>query len=319
MFMLIRHSVTFCVSAVYLLLNIAFWTCPIVIASLVRLLLPMPFVAQSTRRFNNLMMRGWLFGNRVVFSLFNTVEWHVDDQTHLNPQGWYMLISNHISWLDTLVLGHLFGQRIPVPKFFLKKELLYVPFLGLACWGLDMPFMRRYSRATLLKNPHLRGRDLETAQRSCRKFHTIPTTIINFVEGTRATPQKLQSSQGQYKNLLNPKTGGLAYAFAALGSRFDRLIDVTLYYPENIHSPILDLFCGRLTRVDVIIVQRSIPQQFRQKNLNEVQDPAFKKQFQKWIFQIWREKDQHLDDMKRKISSGKPQENHDHLHEQALS
>ena len=31
-----------------------------------------------------------------------------------------------------------------MPRFFMKFELLYVPIIGLAAWGLDYPIMRRY-------------------------------------------------------------------------------------------------------------------------------------------------------------------------------
>ena len=239
------------------------------------------------------MMRGWLFGNRAFFSIFNEIEWSIDAKNQLNPNGWYILVSNHISWLDTLVLGHLFGQKIPVPKFFLKKELLYVPFIGLACWGLDMPFMQRYSRAKLLKRPELRGRDLETTVRSCQKFQHIPTTVINFVEGTRATPAKLSSKHSEFRHLLPPKTGGLAYAVGALGERFDTLVDVTLYYPDETQYPLLDLMCGRVKRIQAVITERTIPEQIRENAQAYAHNMEAKQAFQSWVFKIW-QKDQRL-------------------------
>lgn len=84
-----------------------------------------------------------------------------------------------------MVLCCVFKDRIPMPKFFLKQQLLYVPFIGMACWALDMPFMRRYSREYLLRHPHKRGQDLATTRRSCEKFRAVPTTVVNYVEGTR--------------------------------------------------------------------------------------------------------------------------------------
>jgi len=39
--------------------------------------------------------------------------------------------------------------------------LIWVPFLGLAFWALDYPFMKRYSKELLEKRPELKGKDLE--------------------------------------------------------------------------------------------------------------------------------------------------------------
>lgn len=314
----LRHGAIFMCSAVYMLLNLALWTLPITIASLIRLCIPTQRVVQQTRRFNNMMMRGWLFGNRTFFCIFNEIKWQEDQQALLDPRQWYILISNHISWLDTLVLGHLLGHQIPVPKFFLKKQLLYVPFVGLACWGLDMPFMQRYSRNALNKNPHLRGRDLETTIKSCKKFHHIPTTIVNFVEGTRATPNKLASQlSSEFRYLLPPKAAGLAYAIGALGQQTDNMLDVTLYYPQQTKSPIMDLMCGRIKRIDATITQHKIPEKFRNNPYFYTQNPKYKKEFQQWLLQIWKEKDHQLHLMKNKSIEAQSQAKH--LLEQALS
>ncbi len=102
----------------------------------------------------------------------------------------YLLISNHHSWADIVVLCVLFRKHIPMNKYFLKQQLAWVPFIGLACWALDMPFMRRYSRSYLIRHPERRGKDVETTRRSCEKFRSHPTTIVNFVEGSRFTEEK---------------------------------------------------------------------------------------------------------------------------------
>lgn len=157
----------------------------------------------------------------------------MEENSQLRRDGWYLIVSNHQSWTDIVVLGHLFRDRLPVPKFFMKHELIYIPLLGLACWGLDMPFMRRYSRGFLLRNPHLRGQDIETTRNACEKFRHVPTTVINFVEGTRVTAQKQAQSRSPYRHLMPPKAAGLAFTLATMGDQFDGLIDITLNYPDN--------------------------------------------------------------------------------------
>ncbi len=61
----------------------------------------------------------------------------------LHQRGWYLVSSNHQSWVDILVLQRIFHGRIPFLKFFLKQELIWVPVIGLAWWALDFPFMKR--------------------------------------------------------------------------------------------------------------------------------------------------------------------------------
>lgn len=75
-------------------------------------------------------MRLWLACNALVIRLTTRIDWQVEDDTRLRKEGWYLIISNHMSWTDIVVLGHLFRDRLPVPKFFMKHELIYIPLLG---------------------------------------------------------------------------------------------------------------------------------------------------------------------------------------------
>jgi 1-acyl-sn-glycerol-3-phosphate acyltransferase len=204
------------------------------------------------------------------------------------------MISNHLSWTDIVVLCSVFKDRIPMPKFFLKQQLLYVPFIGMACWALDMPFMRRYSREYLIRNPHMRGKDLETTKRSCEKFKYSPTTVVNYVEGTRFTEAKQRKSKAGYQYLLQPKTGGIAYTLAAMGDQFESIIDVTLAYPENTEKPFRDLLMGRMKKVVVRINVLPVDEQVRG---DYFQDKPYKRQFQQWLGNVWQEKDDLLKDI----------------------
>jgi 1-acyl-sn-glycerol-3-phosphate acyltransferase len=116
--------------------------------------------------------------------------WDVRGVDQLQEKDWYLVLSNHQSWVDILVLQKVLNRRIPMLKFFLKKELIWVPFLGLAWWALDFPFMKRYSKKFLAANPHLKGKDLDRTKKACEKFKHTPVSVMNFVEGTRFTPGK---------------------------------------------------------------------------------------------------------------------------------
>src|SRR3546814_15219861 len=69
-------------------------------------------------------------------------------------------------------------------------QLLYVQVIGMACWAMDFPFMRRYTKAQLEARPELKGQDVEATRRACEVYKHEPVTVINFLEGTRFSEAK---------------------------------------------------------------------------------------------------------------------------------
>ncbi|HCB1499958.1 TPA: acyltransferase [Klebsiella michiganensis] len=264
---------------------------PIIIAGLIKLLVPIPAVWRSISVFCNFMMYCWCEGLALLLHLNPWLKWDVQGIEGLNKRNWYLLISNHHSWADIVVLCVLFRKHIPMNKYFLKQQLAWVPFIGLACWALDMPFMRRYSRGYLIRHPERRGKDVETTRRSCEKFRVHPTTIVNFVEGSRFTEEKKRQTRSPYNNLLPPKAAGIAMALGVLGSQFDKLLNVTLCYPENNHRPFYDMLSGRLTRIVVRINLEPVAEDLHGDYVN---DKNFKRHFQRWLNMLWEEKDRQL-------------------------
>jgi len=285
--LLLLINLAWCLSVTALLAGL------IVLLGLFKLLLPLPAMQISATRLGNGLMRLWVESNRLIFSLTNRIDWQITDcsQQPLRKGGWYLLISNHLSWADIVVITQVFRNRIPMGKFFLKQQLLYMPLIGQAAWALDMPFMKRHSRQTLLRHPHLRNQDLDSARRACDKFRRVPTTVINFAEGTRYTPAKREQQGSPYRQLLPPKPAGIAYTLSAMGDRFDALIDVTLSYPDNPGRPFIDLLCGRLRRVVMQIDTLAMDDNLRGDYFH---DKAYKQQFQHWLRQRWQQKDQRL-------------------------
>lgn len=261
---------------------------PIIIAGMIKLILPFPPIWQAVSVFCNLMMYCWCEGLAALLRLNPWLKWDIEGLDQLDKKNWYLLICNHHSWADIVVLCVIFRKHIPMNKFFLKQQLAWVPFIGLACWALDMPFMRRYSHSYLIRHPDRRGKDVETTRRSCEKFRTHPTTIVNFVEGSRFTKEKQQQTRSPYKNLLPPKAAGIAMALGVLGSQFDKLLDVTLCYPENNERPFYNMLSGKLTRVVVRVNLLPVGETLHG---DYVGDKNFKRHFQQWLNTLWEEKD----------------------------
>jgi 1-acyl-sn-glycerol-3-phosphate acyltransferase len=265
---------------------------PIIMAGIVKLLLPVPVIWRSISVFADFMMYCWCEGLALLLRLNPYLKWDVEGLEGLNKKHWYLLISNHQSWADIVILCVLFRKHIPMNKYFLKQQLAWVPFMGLACWALDMPFMKRYSRAYLLRHPERRGKDVETTRRSCMKFRAHPTTIVNFVEGSRFTEEKKSQTRSPFNYLLAPKAAGIAMAMNVLGKQFDKMLNVTLCYPENDRLPFYDMLSGKMTK---IVVRVSLVPITEELHGDYVNDKNFKRRFQLWLNRLWNEKDKQLE------------------------
>ena len=232
----------------------------------------------------------WVEGNSLMFRWAHKLKWDVQGVEDLPPNGSYLVVCNHQSWTDIFVLQHIFKRRIPFLKFFLKKELIWVPFLGVAWWALDFPFLKRYSRHFLAKHPELQGKDMETTRKQCAKFKDYPVSVMNFLEGTRFTKQKHQTQQSPYRHLLSPKAGGAALVLSSMGDYLSNVLDVTIVYPDNpARVTFWLLLSGQIPRILVRVKVLSIPEEVVGQDY--LQDPVFRDKIQQWVNQLWREKD----------------------------
>ena len=268
---------------------------PIIAAGILKILLPFPLIWRGISAFSNGMMYCWCEGLAALLHLNPQLKWDVEGLENLNKSNGYLLICNHHSWADIVVLCVLFRKHIPMNKYFLKQQLAWVPFMGLACWALDMPFMKRYSRSYLIRHPERRGKDVETTRRSCEKFRAHPTTIVNFVEGSRFTEEKRVGTRSPFKHLLAPKAAGIAMALNVLGKQFDKLLNVTLCYPENDNTPFYDMLSGKVTRIVVRVNLVTVDEALYGDYIN---DKNFKRRFQGWLNALWNEKDMQIEGIK---------------------
>lgn len=254
--------------------------------ALVKLALPFGMVRRRADRALTALAEGWIAVNGWWMALVQRIRWDVKGLEGLRRRGWYLVSSNHQSWVDILVLQKVFHRRVPFLKFFLKRQLIYVPVMGLAWWALDFPFMRRRTGS--------RSADLDTARRACEKFRQIPTSVMNFLEGTRFSRAKHGAQQSPYRHLLKPKVGGLATALSAMGERFDALLDVTIVYPEGVPS-FWDLLSGRMKAVVVRVRERQIPRDLLGGDYEG--DPAFRARMQRFVHDMWAEKDARIEEI----------------------
>jgi 1-acyl-sn-glycerol-3-phosphate acyltransferase len=274
------------ITATILALNTLIVALSLVPPALLKLLVPAKAVRRVCDRLMNGLASLWVANNNAWIAAVRPVAWDVQGVKGLHERGWYLVSSNHQSWVDILVLQRIFHGHIPFLKFFLKQELIWVPVIGLAWWALDFPFMKRG------KGSGARQNDLKTTREACEKFKLIPTTVINFVEGTRFTPAKQAAQQSPYRHLLKPKIGGLGIALAAMGEQFEALLDVTIVYPHGTPT-FWHLLCGEIDAVTVRVQQRAIPADVL--GGDPVNDKAYRQRIGAWVDQQWIDKDRMID------------------------
>ena len=263
----------------------------LLVAALVKAVLPSARLRRSFNAVLTGLAENWIAFNTWLIDRFSGARFEVSGLDGLHIDGHYLVLANHQSWVDIVVLQKVLNRRIPFMRFFLKQQLFWVPLLGLAWWALDFPFMGRHTRAQIARNPDLGRRDMEATRRACEKFRDIPVSVMNFVEGTRFTPDKHARQASPYRHLLKPKSGGVAYVLEAMGDGLHGIVDVTIAYPGGIPT-LVDLMAGRLPVVHVSVRQRPLPTEV----LAEVGDDerARRARFQQWINALWHEKDAEL-------------------------
>ncbi|KFN42837.1 acyltransferase [Arenimonas oryziterrae] len=278
-------------AALLIALNTVLHTTPLFVVALLKWLLPIPAFRRGCNHVLVGLAESWIAVNSGLFAVFTRTTFHVEGLEGLQKDGHYLVLSNHQSWVDIPVLQKVFNRRIPFLRFFLKSQLIWVPLLGLAWWALDFPFMKRYTKSQLAKNPQLAGQDIAATRRACEKFRDMPVSVMNFVEGTRFTVDKHARQSSPYTHLLKPKAGGVAFVLDAMGQALHSVVDVTLVYPGG-KPTLLDLMANRVPAVRVHVRQRAIPAEFLTGDYEN--DRAFRARFQQWMNAVWTDKDAEL-------------------------
>lgn len=244
----------------------------------------------------------WLsVNNWLIDHVLPETQWDitVDENLDLNMQGRYLMTCNHQSWVDTTVNQYFGLTRMPLTRFFTKWELIFIPFVGQAFKILGFPMMKRHTKEQIAKNPELKTRDMEEARKACEQLLSQPFTLLNYLEGTRFTPEKHAQQQSPFTNLLKPKAGGLALALSILGDKIDALVDMTIVYPDGAPG-YGEFWLGEVPRIAVNMRKIEIPEWVLGGNYED--DAEYRERFQSWVDDLWTEKDQLISTIKQKYN-----------------
>lgn len=282
-----------------LLLNTLILIGPMMLIALLKLVLPGKALRTACSRGVMWVAETWAEIDKLIFATLTPTVWDIRGGEGLRRDRSYLVVSNHQSWVDIPALVQGFNRKTPYFKFFLKQELIWVPFLGLAFWALDYPFMKRYSKAYLARHPEMAGQDLEITKRACERFKDLNVTVVNYLEGTRFTAAKQAQQGSPYQHLLKPKAGGVAFTLAALGPQLDALLDVTLVYPGQRAPGFWKLISGQVPRVIMDIRTRELPPTLWAGDYEN--DPEFRQYIQSWVSQLWQDKDTRIAELRQEL------------------
>ncbi|MCB1189085.1 MAG: 1-acyl-sn-glycerol-3-phosphate acyltransferase [Leptospiraceae bacterium] len=278
-------------------INLFFWYIFFFPISIIKWVVPILSVKKFCTKVLIWIAAFWIDGNSLTIALTQKINWHIEGDDFLPVKGWNIVLCNHRSWVDIVVLQKLLNRRAPMLKFFCKEELRKIPILGFIWWALDFPFVKRYTREYLRKHPEAKDSDVQLIKDACEKFKLAPVSVMSFVEGTRFTLDKQKRQNSPYKNLLIPKVQGVSAVLDAMNEQMEGLIDVTIMYSAE-KVVFTDLFLGNVKHIVVKLKFHPIPKELLGKDFQK--DGVYRKQLTQWVETLWKEKDITIDSILEK-------------------
>ena len=260
----------------WITLNLLVWCGPLALLSLLKWLLPrsasafdrwMDEIYRIAVRIDDFWLRGVL-----------GIEWN-RPAIDVCEDDILLVVSNHVSWADVLLIQSVVAVEGPILKFLAKRELSRIPIFGLIFWAFDFPLLDRRGKGKL--DPDRRARDLEALRLACDSVRRRPAALINFVEGTRFAEEKRARSGTPLEHLLPPRAGGFVALVEALGRDLDSILDLTLIYPPE--TSFWKFLSGE--GGPVRIEARTVPREELGSNGEA---------WRQWLGRTWREKDDAL-------------------------
>ncbi len=287
------------ISTLFLVINTLLFCAPLLVVALFKALIPVKGFRTLCSHILNNIVSAWISTNSLIMRLCNPTiitSSGLSSLDSLDKTMSYLVTSNHQSWADIVLVQVLLNRRLPQLKFFLKQELIWVPVLGLCWWALDFPFMRRHTKEYLAKYPEKKGEDMKATRNACEKFRDTPVCIYNFAEGTRFSTAKHERQHSPYQYLLKPKSGGVGFVIGAMGNKMADIINITISYQHKTPS-FWEFLCGHSPAVHVHVEVVKIPEHFTTRNYQE--DRGYRAEIQRWMNDLWQEKDALMDKFKQ--------------------
>ncbi len=265
---------------------------PLFLMALVCYLLPSSWLKHMHRWMENWYWL-WTGFNRLLirYLAISDIQVNWPKDADISPENWYLVVSNHQTWTDILVLQTVLWGRVPQVKFFTKQELIWIPAIGLGMFALGFPYVKRATKEQIKRRPELKNADRQSIARACDRFKEHPSTILNFLEGTRFTPAKHDRSNARFERLLNPKIGGVSFVMSDMQSHLTSVLDITIAYPGTTPT-FWEFLQGRCRTIIVQIDALPLPDL-----TDEGDGKLMRRSVAAWVEARWQAKDKLLNEL----------------------
>ena len=202
-------------------------------------------------------------------------------------------LSNHQSWADIFIVQMITNRKVPMLKFFMKFVLIYVPVIGICWWALDMPFLKRYSKDQLERNPSLRGKDFASMKRSLKSIVSIQSLFLVLPKVPDSLQQKYKDQNSPSIICLNPKKEDWLPQYQQCQDSI-RLLTSQLF--TNQKKKLLGFLERNMNNARIFVQSLDIPDKFKISQLHE--NDGLRKEFKDWLNEIWHKKDKLINENK---------------------
>ena len=275
-----------CIAFLVIALGAIFWCVTLYVIGIAKLITPFHFMKPILGGWMDAMITGFTATNAVLIKVLRVTRFTINCPEGMsNRKAWAVIASNHQSWADIIVLQTVLLRHLPPIKFFTKRELIKVPFIGLAMWLLRFPYVLRFSKEEGATNPELFESNKQAMSRTAETLTERPVSLLMFLEGTRFTPEKRARQESPFTNLLKPKIGGLGFALDSLQANISCMWDCTIIYEDSAPG-FWDFWCGRCRNVYVEISAVPVDENFKTDLKNSVHE---------W----WQNKNERISELRR--------------------
>ena len=285
------------ISSTILIVNTLILAILMIPLGIIKFLIPIKSLRASFTKIIIKIGEIWISVNSLWVIKLHKPNLEIHGQENLDGNSWFLSTSNHQSAADIFIVQLITNRKIPMLKFFIKYELIYVPIIGICWWALDMPFLKRYTQDQIEKNPKLKGRDYKKMKKSLEHYSLHPVSIFSYAEGTRFSEKKHADQKSEFKNLLKPKEGGLAIALSNV-NKIKELIDITIIYDSE-NLSFWNYLCGNIKNIKIFISKIKIPEKYLVETL--ISSDELRSDFKLWLNNRWKEKDILISENKYKI------------------
>jgi 1-acyl-sn-glycerol-3-phosphate acyltransferase len=125
------------ISLLLLTLTTLAWGIPLVLLTLVKLITPARRLRRRLLQGLNAVTLIWVGTNLWWMRLWIRPNLEIRLPEGLSRDQWWLVLSNHRSWTDIFLLFFALHRRLPMPHFFVKRQLIWIPIVGLAFWAMS--------------------------------------------------------------------------------------------------------------------------------------------------------------------------------------